>query len=303
MLKFIDIHAHAYRRPVPFVVQFCSADELKARYKAEGVQMGALLPIVSPEIYLPQANEDILEMVEQSPECFFPFCNVDPRALTNRADAPLDSVLAYYRDLGCRGVGEIMPNLRMDDPRVQNLFRCAEKVGLPVTCDGSDRTEGDFGLYDLPGVPLLEHTLQRFPRLKFIAHGPIFWSEVRRLPRPAMRKTEFRPDGTQVGFLPRLGKVTEEGVAPQLLRACDNLYGELSDALPFLEDDPEYAAAFLTEFQDRLFYGSDTCQATQPFRLKAFLEELNASGRLGDEAFAKIARTNAIRFFRLPLEE
>ena len=130
MLKFIDIHAHAYRRPVPFVVQFCSADELKARYQAEGVQMGALLPIVSPEIYLPQANEDILEMVEQSPECFFPFCNVDPRALTNRADAPLDSVLAYYRDLGCRGVGEIMPNLRMDDPRVQNLFRCAEKVGL-----------------------------------------------------------------------------------------------------------------------------------------------------------------------------
>ncbi len=29
---FIDIHAHAYRRPVPFVVQFCSADELLKRY-------------------------------------------------------------------------------------------------------------------------------------------------------------------------------------------------------------------------------------------------------------------------------
>jgi predicted TIM-barrel fold metal-dependent hydrolase len=301
MLKFIDIHAHAYRRPVPFVVQFCSPAELKVRYAAEGVQMGALLPIVSPEIYLPQSNEDILEMAAEAPETFFPFCNVDPRALTNRADAPLDTVLAYYRDLGCRGVGEIMPNLRMDDPRVQNLFRCAEAVGLPVTCDGSDRAEGDFGLYDLPGVPLLEHTLQRFPRLKFIAHGPIFWSEVRRLQRPAMRKTEFRPDGTQVGFLGKFGKVAEEGVAQQLLRTYDNLYGELSDALVFLEDDPEYAAAFLTEFQDKLFYGSDTCCATQPFRLKAFLVKLHDDGLLADGPFAKIVRLNAIRFFQLPI--
>ena len=128
-----------------------------------------------------------------------------------------------------------MPNLRMDDPRVQNLFRCAEKVGLPVTCDGSDRTEGDFGLYDLPGVPLLEHTLQRFPRLKFIAHGPIFWSEVRRLPRPAMRKTEFLPNGTQVGFAGRFGKVSEEGVAQQLLRTYDNLYGELFRRCPYIK--------------------------------------------------------------------
>jgi len=37
------------------------------RYDAAGIEKGALLPVVSPEIYLPQANEDILEMVEHYP--------------------------------------------------------------------------------------------------------------------------------------------------------------------------------------------------------------------------------------------
>ena len=85
---FIDIHAHAYRRPVPFVVQFCTPEQVLQRYDEAGIEKGALLPIVSPEIYLPQANEDILDMAAQYPDRFIPFCNVDPRALTNSADAP-----------------------------------------------------------------------------------------------------------------------------------------------------------------------------------------------------------------------
>jgi nucleoside-diphosphate-sugar epimerase len=35
---FIDIHAHAYRRPVPSVVQFCSVEELIARYDQVGLR-------------------------------------------------------------------------------------------------------------------------------------------------------------------------------------------------------------------------------------------------------------------------
>ena len=93
---FIDIHAHAYRRPVPFVVKFCTAEEVIERYDEAGIEKGALLPIVSPEIYLPQANEDILDMVEKYPDRFFAFCNIDPRALTNSADAPLDRLLHYF---------------------------------------------------------------------------------------------------------------------------------------------------------------------------------------------------------------
>ena len=41
-------------------------EELIARYDEAGIEKGAVLPIVSPEIYLPQANEDILDMRERS---------------------------------------------------------------------------------------------------------------------------------------------------------------------------------------------------------------------------------------------
>lgn len=64
---FVDIHAHAYRKPVPFVVQFPSVEELLKRYDECGIEMGCVLPVVNSEIYLPQANEDILEMAEQHP--------------------------------------------------------------------------------------------------------------------------------------------------------------------------------------------------------------------------------------------
>ena len=64
---FIDIHAHAYRNCPPFVVQFCTAEQVLQRYDEAGIEKGALLPIVSPEIYLPQANEDILEISKSRP--------------------------------------------------------------------------------------------------------------------------------------------------------------------------------------------------------------------------------------------
>ena len=127
-----------------------------------------MLPIVNPEIYFPQANEDILEMVEQHPGRLRAFCNVDPRCLTNSCDAPLWKVLGHYRDRGCLGVGEIMPTMPMRHPMVQNLLKCAEQVGLPVTWDNSDQEDGDFGLYDEAGLPQLEHSLARFPKLSFI---------------------------------------------------------------------------------------------------------------------------------------
>jgi uncharacterized protein len=297
---FIDIHAHAYRRCPPFVVQFCTAEQLIERYDAEGIEKGALLPIVSPEIYLPQANEDILDMVQQYPDRLFAFCNIDPRALANCADAPLDRLLRYYRDLGCKGLGEVMPNLPVMHPMVQNLFRHAEAVGLPVTFDGSDQVSGSFGLYDDPGLPQLEHTLQKFPKLNMFGHGPVFWSEISRLETPGERSYLFRSDGGQVGRLPT-GPVREEGVVPKLLRRYPNLYGDLSDftAHNALARDPDYGPKFLTEFQDRLFYGTDMCFVGMPVQLSGLLLEWRQAGRISEAVFQKVARENAVKFFGL----
>ena len=298
---FIDIHAHAYRKHPPIPVQFCTAEQVIERYDKAGIEKGALLPIVSPEIYLPQSNEDILEMAEQYPDRFIPFCNIDPRALTNSADAPLDRLLRYYRDQGCKGLGEVMLNVPVMHPMVQNLFKHAQDVGLPVTFDGSDQVGGDFGLYDDPGLPQLEHTLQRFPKLIILGHGPVFWAEIGRLETPAQRKTVFRPGGEQVGWQPPTGPIKEEGVVPKLFRWYPNLYGDLSDSSPWnaLARDPVYGPKFLDEFQDRLLFGTDICFFDMPFPMADLLLEWRGTKRISEEVFNKVARENAVKLLGL----
>ncbi|MBP1996299.1 amidohydrolase family protein [Paenibacillus eucommiae] len=297
---FIDIHAHAYRKPVPFVVQFCTAEELIQRYDELGIEKGVLLPIVSPEIYFPQANEDILDMAEKYPDRFIPYCNIDPRALTNSAEAPLDRVLSYYKDKGCKGLGEVMLNAELMDPLVQNLFRHAERIGLPVVFDGSDQKTGDFGLYDDPGLPQLEHTLQRFPNLIIFGHGPVFWAEIGRLETPGERAIIFDIKGGQVGRLPS-GPIKEEGVVPKLFRRYPNLYGDLSDytAHNAISRDPEYGPKFLTEFQDRLFFGTDICTKNMPVDLVDTLINWRDTKKISETVFMKISRENAVKFFGL----
>jgi len=185
------------------------------------------------------------------------------------------------------------------DAMVQNLFKHAQDVGLPVTFDGSDQVGGDFGLYDDPGLPQLEHTLQRFPDLIMLAHGPVFWTEIAPLETPAQRKTTFRPNGQQVGWQPPSGPIKEEGVVPKLLRRYPNLYGELSDAYSALSRDPEYGPKFVAEFQDRLLFGTDICHFAQQFPLRDMLLTWRDTGKISEEVFHKVARENAVQLFGL----
>ena len=61
---YIDIHSHAYWKPTPFVTRFFTPEELIEVHKLNGIEKGVLLPVVNCEIYLPQTNEDILDMAE-----------------------------------------------------------------------------------------------------------------------------------------------------------------------------------------------------------------------------------------------
>ncbi|HPS89577.1 MAG TPA: amidohydrolase family protein [Methanosarcina vacuolata] len=296
---FIDIHSHAYRIPVHFISEcFCTIEELIARYDEMGVEKCCILPVVNPEIYFPQTNEDILDMAEKYPDRVIPFCNVDPRAITNSPYSDFTPVLQYYKERGCKGVGEVMPNLDFDDPMVQNLFAAAEKVGLPVTTDGSDLHTHDFGLYDDPGLPRLEHTLQKFPELRMFGHGPIFWSEIAKLETVGSRGFVFDndPHGHQVGRLPQ-SKVTEEGVVPKLFRLYPNLLGDLSDRTCYnaFARDEEYGSKFMMEFQDRLFFGTDMLGPDMPCELPDLLIRWKNEGKLSEDAFYKIAKGNACK--------
>lgn len=306
----IDIHAHAYRKPVrlyesapsdiPDVTDFCSAEELVRRYDELGIDKGVVLPIVSPEIYLPQTNEDILEMAEQYPDRLIPYCNIDPRALTNSSDAPLDRLLRYYKERGCKGLGEVMINLPLAHPKVQNLFKHAEVVGLPVVFDGSDQLDGDFGLYDDPGLPQLEHTLQKFPNLIIFGHGPVFWSEIAKLQTTAERGFVFNSAGKQVGYMNN-SPVLEEGVVATLMRRYPNLYADLSDFTAYnaFNRDHTYGPKFLEEFKDRTFFGTDLCSKFTEFPLIDLLKSWYETGKISTDAYNKITHENAIRLLDL----
>ncbi len=294
---FIDFHTHAYRITPPFGPAFCTIEQLLARNEQLGIEKCVILPIVSPEIYFPQANEDILDMAQAYPDRVIPFCNVDPRTLTNSQESRLDEVFAYYKERGCRGVGEVMPNLCFDDPLVQNLFRCAEKAGLPVTTDGSPVKSGNFGLYDDPGLPMLERSLQRFPKLIFFGHGPVFWSEIGKLETVASRGFHYNLQGNQVGRLPNT-PVREEGTVPKLMRIYPNLYGDLSDFTAYnaFARDEDYGPKFMTEFQDRLFFGTDMCFPTMDVPLPGLMLRWRDEGRISQEVFYKVAKGNAEKF-------
>jgi hypothetical protein len=284
---FIDIHAHAYRKPCPpqdGQTIFANPKEVIKRYDELKIEMGALLPLIGPETYLPQSNEDILEMAENSKGRFIPFCNIDPRAISNSHDAPLDIWFKHYKKAGCKGIGEVMPNLEFRDPRVLNLFKHAENVGFPLIFDSCDIIGGRYGLYDDQGLPQLEYCLRRFPKLKILGHGPAFWSEIAELETPFDR-----------GMYPDY-PVMKEGVVPKLLRRYNNLYGDLSAWSGFnaLSRDYKYAIKFLNEFQDKLLYGADICSFEQSIPLPEFLLGLKSRKKISQKVFNKIARENGI---------
>ncbi|MCK4374333.1 MAG: amidohydrolase family protein [Candidatus Brocadiae bacterium] len=284
---FIDVHVHTRRTPGPLRADgttYATPEQLIERYDALGVERGVLMADVNPECAdVPQSNEEILQVCREHPGRFVPFCNVDPRAMTNSADAPLGEILAFYRERGCKGVGEVSANLPFLHPMVQNLLRHAEQARLPLTFHLAAQIGGIYGLYDDAGLPQLERSLQSFPDLRFLGHSQAFWAEIGVLETPADR----------YGY-PHC-PVRPEGVLPKLMRRYPNLLGDLSaeSGHNALARDPDYAVGFLEEFQDRLLFGTDICAPDTPTPLAGFLLELRDSGRISDEVFHKVAYANA----------
>lgn len=290
---FIDIHAHAYRKPflqVPSAKPWPQPAQLIEFYDRIGVEKAVLLPLIGPEFYLPQANEDILEAAEQFPGRFIPFCNIHPRALRNDPHSPLEVVLEQYKAAGCKGVGEVICNMSFFDPYMRNFFRALQQVGLPMTFHLAHREGGCYGIIDAPGLPGLQETLQSFPKLIMLGHSPAFWSEISTLDTVAARNSY------------PAGKVIE-GAVPKIMRRHQNLYGDLSagSGANALMRDPEYAAQFMEEFQDRLLFGIDICCAPEDRhrKLADFLIEMRDQGKISEQVFTKIARENAIRLLNL----
>jgi len=293
---FIDIHGHVQKRPG--ILRdgkpcFASPEELIERHNEVGIERGVLLPMVNVECnYVTQSNDEILEIAQMFPGRFIPFCNIDPRAMSNAADAPLGDLLRYYRDHGYKGIGEVCANLPFLDPLMQNLFKHVQDVGLPLTFHIAHRVGGIYGIYDDPGLPQFETTLQRFPKLSFLCHSQSFWAEMAPLETPADR-----------GGYPQY-PINEEGVVPKLFRRYENVYGDLSAGSGHnaLARDPDYAVPFIEEFQDRLLFGTDICAPDTPTPLVDFLNRLRNEAKISETVFEKVARENAIRLLDIEAE-
>ena len=94
------------------------------------------------------------------------------------------------------------------------------------------------------------------------------------------------------------GKVTP-GRVVELMHKYPNLCGDLSagSAYNALSRDPEFACAFLEEFKDRLFFGTDIASPKDDMKLSFWLDDALKAGNISREAYNLICRENALRLF------
>ena len=293
---FIDCHAHVLEvpscpHPANGLQLISTPEDLLPIYDKVGIEKAIMLPIGSADsTCFVQSNEEILRIASKYPDRFIPFCNVDPRSLCNSPDADLEYVLKYYKDKGCKGVGEVTANLDMDDARVQNLFDAADKCEIALTFHLSPQNHHTYGLIEDMGLKKLEKVLQKYSKVKIFGHSQAFWAEI--AANPTVKDRNGYPKG----------KIEEEGAIQKLMRQYPNLYGDLSAGSGWnaLARDEEHAVKFLNEFQDRLMFGTDICcpdRAATP--LVDLLLKLRTEKKISEEVFRKVARENIIRLLDL----
>ena len=299
--RFVDVHAHIVEETgCPLYgtrVPLSNPEEMIRFYDQLGVEKGCMLPLGTCENFIGgQSTDEILRVCAAHPDRFVPMLQLDPRMGGNHARVNFRPVMRYYRERGCKGIGEICANIRFTDPRTLNLLAQAEEMGMSVTFHVSGWEGYYYGLVDDPGLPGLEECLKRFPKLKFFGHSQMFWSEIGQYdtvdqrvgyPTGPVREIPLEGEG------PRL-----EGRLAALMRTYPNLYGDLSagSGANALMRDRAHAIRFMNEFQDRLMFGIDICSPTVAWvKLPQFLRELARAGDISETVFRKIGRGNVER--------
>ena len=291
-MKKIDIHCHVVAFPEYSVKRYdgnkyLSAEEQIAIHEKLNVETGVLLPITTQESHCATiSNEAVAYVANKYPDKFMWFCSVDPRQGKCNAKSDLGYIINQYKEMGACGVGELGTQMYADDPMVQNLFHYCEELSMPVLIHMAPQFGNTYGLVDDQGLPRLEKMLKMHPDLKLIGHSAAFWSEI----------SSDIINSERNGY-PK-GKVKEGRVA-ELMREYGNLYCDLSagSGANAMMRDPEYAAKFITEFSDRICYGTDVCSSKQTFQYEFddFLAGMMSDGMISPDAYEKVVRLNALK--------
>lgn len=295
-MKKIDVHIHCAPRRMPRenprnsqAAYVADPQEMRRHLQEQGVGRAVLMSGGEDAAgVLPgTSNRDCQMIVRREPGFFAWMCNVDPVS-----PETLPHRLAAYKAQGAVGVGELTVNQWIDGPFLTALFAAAQQTDLPVLFHMSPEPGFAYGICDKPGLPLLEQALRRFPALKLVGHSQMFWLELSAdCPRHDSR--------ARCGF--GRGPVVPGGRVERLMRAYPNLYGDLSaysGSCAILRDEA-YGLAFLEEFSERLFFGTDTINQQNKFPLGAFLDRSLEDGRLSRRAWENICWRNAQRVFGL----
>ncbi|MEA4824059.1 MAG: amidohydrolase family protein [Clostridiaceae bacterium] len=288
----IDIHVHS--TPEPTILRltgdpYATPPVLRKIYDTIGVERGLLLPsgVYGACAFDVISMREARDMVKNYSDTLgWWFCNLSPASGHNLPDTDLGYFLRQLQAMGARGVGEITENRYFDDPYVLNLFRHAEACGMPVTFHIGNPGGGDYGLIDEIGLPRLEKVLRLFPKLTFLGHSQKFWAEIGQCDEDSRKGYPTGP--------------VKPGRVVELLRRYPNLRGDLSagSGCNAVMRDPAFGYAFLEEFQDRLFYGTDICSPRNidnpMLRLSGFLDDAMKNGKISYAAYEKISRGNAL---------
>lgn len=273
----IDIHMHIGRLYIgekPLTPSYLLRFMDKNR-----IERAVLLPIESPEeahYYI--TTEYVVKVCKRHPERFIPFCNVDPKIAGADNSTQIYARLKEYQEQGCKGFGEAMSGLYIDDPRLQRIYKACGKLDLPIIFH-IDRLRN----IDEKGFPRFEKMIKKFPETVFIGHGQHFWAEI-------------SSDTTKEDFCsyPK-GRIKSGGAIIKLLSRYPNLYADLSAGSGFnaLTRDPAYGYRFLEKFQDKIIFGTDICRFNQEAPLIFYLKKILTEGKISKMAYNKITQKNA----------
>lgn len=274
----IDFHAHMSvlsRECRPDRPNLTAADLVQLMDK-RGIDQAVLLPLESPDWgggYM--LTETALEARDRYPQRFIVFGCADPRF-----PLALEFIDHLVRDCGCVGFGEHVNGLVFDDPLNMRLYGKCDELGLPLVFEIA-RPKICF---DEPGLPRLERCLSEFPNVKWVGHGPHFWSAI------------SGDDGTQQRPYPQ-GPITPGGAIDRLMGEHDNLYADLSGMSGYnaMTRDPEFTPGFIERRWQRLLFGTDVCYANEPLPIIEWMRTAPM-----DEAVRRaIAEDNARRLLGL----
>ena len=245
-LTMIDFHAH-----MGVLSRECRADRpnltgdgLVEVMDRQGIEQAVLLPLESPDwgggYFL---TEQAIEVREKHPGRFIVFACADPRY-----PLALEFIDRMVGQCGCKGFGEHVNGLPFDDPLNLRLYAKCNELALPLVFEIA-RPKLCF---DEPGLPRLERCLREFSDVKWVGHGPHFWSAI------------SGDDGAQPGPYPK-GAVMPGGAIDRLMDDYDNLYADLSGMSGYnaMTRDPEYTQGFIRRQHRRLLFGTDVCYANE----------------------------------------